>query len=565
MPAASTSCLRPKTVTERWLLAAEADQIQDLVFRASRLREVAGGSQLLERFCEEAPDAVRERIAGERFNPDDLVIQRGGAFRALFDDKEEARRFGRELAYAYRQLTGGTMTIADPEPYQESKDGAWPEASKAAHTKLVAAKRRGAATEGLAQSPYSALCASCGIGLATAYEARPKVQDARPDYVCADCRSKFGELEGAELRKAFFDEVQTCIGDKACRPQQSVKDADWANAIGQLDPRRYVAYLGADGNGMGKVFAACPSPASTKKLSDALRDTLNAALAESAACAATRLWDDPELSPAQQADLPMPVLPLIIGGDDLFALLPARLSVAIAQRFIRRYEAGMQDATRSLTPGSSPTISAAVVICKANYPHTLARRRCELELGRAKRLAHLQSPETRSVLAMAVITGNQTGGGQALGGSHVEATLSPYVLGPAAATEPDRLDRLFQHHQALERLPQKRRAELARLYADIPADARAPGARSPLDEDWAPRLEALLARVGRDSALRRKVCDALRDLGDIRNADLGYWLETGRPWLEDRRTFGHGIGDLMRLWPWLEDLDETRYSSEEQE
>lgn len=34
----------------RYLLAAEADQIQDFIFRASHLREVVGGSQLMTRF-----------------------------------------------------------------------------------------------------------------------------------------------------------------------------------------------------------------------------------------------------------------------------------------------------------------------------------------------------------------------------------------------------------------------------------------------------------------------------------------------------------------------------------
>ena len=41
-----------------YLLAAEADKIQDLLFRSARLREVAGGSQLLTRFCDETPSAL---------------------------------------------------------------------------------------------------------------------------------------------------------------------------------------------------------------------------------------------------------------------------------------------------------------------------------------------------------------------------------------------------------------------------------------------------------------------------------------------------------------------------
>jgi hypothetical protein len=104
-------------MAERWLLAAETDQIQDLLFRASRLREVVGGSQLLERFCEEAPPLLLDRVVGcGTWREDDMIIRRGGAFRVLFDDREDARAFGSDLAEAYRRLTGGSLSAAEPVP-----------------------------------------------------------------------------------------------------------------------------------------------------------------------------------------------------------------------------------------------------------------------------------------------------------------------------------------------------------------------------------------------------------------------------------------------------------------
>ena len=42
----------------RYLLAAEADKIQDFIFRAAKLREVVGGSRLLARFCVEGVNAL---------------------------------------------------------------------------------------------------------------------------------------------------------------------------------------------------------------------------------------------------------------------------------------------------------------------------------------------------------------------------------------------------------------------------------------------------------------------------------------------------------------------------
>ena len=92
---------------KRYLLAAEADKIQDLLFRSAHLREVVGGSQLLTRFCREVPAKLG-------IPADNVLISDGGSFRLLFDTEEQARAFGDELAEVYRRATGGTLTVAEP-------------------------------------------------------------------------------------------------------------------------------------------------------------------------------------------------------------------------------------------------------------------------------------------------------------------------------------------------------------------------------------------------------------------------------------------------------------------
>ena len=79
----------------RYLLAAEADKIQDFIFRSSRLREVVGASQLLARFCEEegAPLLLEQLAFGGDPNQD-IVVNDGGSFRIIFDDADQAKLFG---------------------------------------------------------------------------------------------------------------------------------------------------------------------------------------------------------------------------------------------------------------------------------------------------------------------------------------------------------------------------------------------------------------------------------------------------------------------------------------
>ena len=64
-------------MTTRYLLAAEADKIQDFIFRASHLREVVGGSQLLTRFCGEVPERLLSRYGNDA--KENVVINSGGS------------------------------------------------------------------------------------------------------------------------------------------------------------------------------------------------------------------------------------------------------------------------------------------------------------------------------------------------------------------------------------------------------------------------------------------------------------------------------------------------------
>jgi hypothetical protein len=139
-----------------YLLAAEADKIQDFIFRSSRLREVVGASQLLTRFCRSIDDTLAKKHGGQ------VVVNDGGSFRVIFDDLAKAHAFGADLAELYRLALGGSLTVAEPV----ALSGDFRKANEMAGEKLRWAKsrRQGAVAE--VHMPYVAFCASCGVALA---------------------------------------------------------------------------------------------------------------------------------------------------------------------------------------------------------------------------------------------------------------------------------------------------------------------------------------------------------------------------------------------------------------
>jgi len=537
----------------RYLFAAEADQIQDFIFRSSRLREVVGGSQLLSRFCDEVPECLR---------PDntkmEVMINAGGSFRILFDDKEKAKRFGADMAEVYRRATGSSLTVAEPVEVIDD----FGRASEMAEDNLRKAKRWHAGWQCQEQMPYMAFCASCGVGLATTYTTYHKSEDKQ--YLCASCLNKSAERKGhghaeelGPFLGAFFQEVikeperlaQASWPGKEERNGRSKKDP--TEDIADYDHRRYVAYLLADGNATGEVFGECKDPKKMHELSKGLTQAMQQALA----VPTTEIMKN---NPS--VDLFIPVLPLILGGDDLFALIPAPWALDFAQNFCQVYESEMDKLVERLdliVP--RPTVSAAVVICKSKHPYKLAHEAGGARLKDAKRTGkriHLVKREPCSTINFEVV----------LGGRLISETISDDVrprptLRPYWVTDNDESDwglslrRLIKQRWELRDIPNKRLSELRRLY-DLP------NLPASLDNDiikpWRSQLDRLLMRINqRNKVQGKKIETALKLLGENNSP---YWREVSR--YPDPAWYGHGLPDLLDVWDFALKLDKDREAYE---
>lgn len=539
----------------RYLLAAEADQIQDFIFRAARLREVVGGSQLLSRFCKEGVPALLAHGGYGTAKPD-VIISDGGAFRIAFDTDDDARAFGRDLAELYRRCAGGSLTVADPVEYDLSN---FPAASEAAQESLREAKGRGDVAASVAHLPYIAFCASCGLATASAHRKKVERDTAdRANYLCANCANKTGERfrQRNTFVREFSKAVRAFLPSNFKRQRLDIPEkGDWTEEISKLDSRRYVAYLVADGNGMGKVFSRCRTDDELKKLSETLTNVLRKSLAYP--CAELLMHQE---SVRERGTLP--VLPLILGGDDLFALLPAPWAIDYAARFCRQFEERLQNALKKDAPhllsddqsyDLLPRIAAAVVICKGTYPHTLAHKRAEHELTAAKEMARRLEVEQNvraSTLTFAVIIGNEVGGEPSSTDTY-RTTLSPYFVEDAVvAAWGINVENLIDGRKKLQQLPGKRRAELKQLYAEL--ETLRPKDAFTLRKHWMPDFNRLLERVGRKEKHLEALENTVASLGDAGQEKNGSWKHLERA---SDMWYGHGLPDLLEAWDYTFSVD----------
>lgn len=523
-----------------YLLAAEADRIQHLLFRSSQLREVVGGSQLLSRFCEQMPGLLGQALGVKPV----IISSGGGSFRIKFETENDARRFGAALAEAYYRAMGSTLSVADPVPMT----GAYGPASRNAGEELAQAKRQGVPVA-TTQMPYVAFCESCGIGLAEAHERRlPEERESH--YLCHSCRVKIAEREEHSqegfLRK-FYDQAKSRAESRAPWPPTPEPED-----IARHDPRDYVAYVVADGDGMGRVFESC-----NESQAHALSNQMDKVLRDALANPTARLMDR---IPAGQVSC-IPVLPLILGGDDLFALVPARWGLDFARRlcetfqdemtaFVREQEITLDregdDKERDVQEELTITMSAAVVICKANYPYYLAHQIGEERLGETKRAVKALANEGPhfSAVDFDVVLGSQAAPDEPRG--QWRPTLRPYwvtrdevPIGWGLS-----VDDLLTWRRKLVGTPSRRRSQLREHFDRVSPRGRA--------DHWNEGLTRILRRIERDESpgSESPVRRAVKALGGLSLED---WYPLDRKNDQDF-WHGHGFPDLLRAWDWMLNL-----------
>lgn len=200
---------------------------------------------------------------------------------------------------------GREPSVAEPAPL----NGDFRQANDEAGKKLRQVKNRRLGVTAEPHMPYIAFCASCGMTLADIHgQLKGGKGEHRRNYYCEVCQTKAAERDRKPraILDDFYAAYCTAIGDEQTSEANWPEDAD---DIARYDLRQqnYVAYLVADGNGMGQLFGRCDQT-QIEKVSVGLTSGLHASLAKPAAAFGTPVPGQTNM---------VPLLPLILGGDNL--------------------------------------------------------------------------------------------------------------------------------------------------------------------------------------------------------------------------------------------------------
>lgn len=329
-----------------FLYRYEAKSIQQFVSASGKLREILGASALIESLGNDA----RERAASAGGSV--LSAAAGGAT-ITFPDAIALERFAGKWIQFCAQTRPG-LHVAHAWIEQQGSEPRW---DPKLQQKLAADRQRRLILEPPA-TPLVALAPRSG---------RPAVKRGASNSprLLVDAMAQAQERAAARQEDPLFK--RTC-------------DVPGVRPVYDLDQfgEGYIAVVHADGNNLGALFSGL------RLVEYAEISSAVGTCTEGAVRAAVRVLATRSAAPADGSDARLRFRPVVLGGDDLTAILPAEYALPFTIHFLEELErrTAEHDALRKT---GRITASAGIAIVKPGYPFRSALALAEELCGAAKR------------------------------------------------------------------------------------------------------------------------------------------------------------------------------------
>jgi len=444
------------------LVWMETSATQPYIFGTNKRRENVGASQLVWQVGEWARSAVGAHGPIESA-PAELVVSTSGRVEALLRDEEAARAVISEVTRrALREAAGLDLCGVISAPFEWSEPGEMAAASAAARRQInfVRSSRPGPGLRFL-RLPIVAECRTSGLpasgewtdGAGDSAETLPRSQPSLAKLVAA----------GSAGFRRLAHQSSTTARAMRLAVEYLENDADW------------VAVVHADGNGLGDLLRNLASRY-TSQPNRAYADALRSFSRALDRCTEQAFREALATVPDRHAGGTAfkPVLPLVLGGDDLTAVCDGGSAIELTRQFLSSFErlTGAEPALNAYAGEAQRlTAAAGVSLVRRHFPFSAAYDLAEelsIEAKQAKeRLlsSATGAPVPMSALAFHVLyDSTATSWGTIRGRLTVEDAIAsgqPYVvttgdradhLAPESAEWLERHDlgRLLDHELALK-------------------------------------------------------------------------------------------------------------------
>lgn len=366
---------------DKYLYGASIQGIQSFIFQTNKLKEIVGGSELVEEVC---TDMFYDFI-GSNEKDENIILSAAGNIKYISDHetcKKLVRDFPRKVLLKAPGVTvsQAVVKIDDKISLAESIN-LLEEKLKAERNKptmpleigfmgLERARRTGGIAVEL-KNKKGKLEAFCESTIK-----KDKIVDRKSDLTSESSHTKlFRKISGVtEKPKEITLEIEEiCKGHK----------------------NSWIAVVHADGNGLGNILRVMGEKLKESKFEESKRAFRKFSLAldhATQAAAQIAFWKVFSKAEAFTSDFKQPIRPIVCGGDDLTFIIRADLALEFTEIFLREFESQTEQEFKVLEEfgindfKQGITACAGIAYIKESYPLHYALNLSESLCKDAKRL-----------------------------------------------------------------------------------------------------------------------------------------------------------------------------------
>ena len=338
--------------------------IQSFIFQTNQLDDISGASELVESICTKA----FEKAVGEGFNKkDNAVIMAAGNVKYVFDTQEQCENVVRNFPRKVQECAPGITFSQAVVKFDDEKN--FGKAVDELEKKLKTQRN-------LPQTPLEVGMLGCKRAAKTGMPV-VKIENGEELDAATYAKRMARKDCGNKLHiKSFWGKRQDADKDLKLEDELDIKDLTGKND--------WIAIVHIDGNGLGKVvqqlgkdrkkfyqFSTLLDQATTKAANEAFK-----VIEETHGFSYNKL----------------PICPVVLGGDDLTAIIRGDLAMPYAQKFITEFERetsqGEMKSLLSKANMTKLTACGGIAYIKASFPfyygYKLAEELCHAAKTDAK-------------------------------------------------------------------------------------------------------------------------------------------------------------------------------------
>lgn len=372
----------------KYLYGAAVQGIQGFIFQTSKLTEIVGASELVEQIC----TTKFWEVAGIEEDDENIILNAAGNIKYIFESKEKCEAFVRVFPKDVMEMAPGITISQAVVDIQKEKENAY----QILENRLRVQRNK-------------SISITHAVGLMVTETAR-RTGGVGVDY--GNGKDKGKVVDNGQFLKAKASEkankklLRKIVGEQGNLIEKFPYDIGDISA--KEENKSWVAVIHADGNNLGQLIIDMTRGISQEASFLAIKNfskILNDTTEKAAKNAFEKVITSKVIEDSKKGKIPF--RPVVLGGDDLTAIIRADLALDYAESFLKAFEAlsknNFKNFAKENNLENNPfenglTACAGIAYIKANYPFhygvTLAETLCKEAKRISKDIDKKQTPSS---------------------------------------------------------------------------------------------------------------------------------------------------------------------------